>query len=117
MRMLVRSIAVVSLLIACLPGSAHAWLRSPATRVATLPPGTAHPEGLTVDSAGNIWVADFDVSKGSGPGDVIAFEPNGRLLRVLNPTGSSQFLLGLAFHPQTGDLLVIDFGQGKVLKD
>jgi len=31
-------------------------------------------------------------------------------------TGASANLLGLAFHPTTGDLLVIDFGQGKVLK-
>lgn len=114
MPMLVRLIAL-ALVMACLPSPADAWRRSPATTAATLPEGTAHPEGLTVDHDGNIWVADFDVSKASGPGDVIAFAPSGRLLRVIHPTGSSALLLGLAFHPTTGALLVIDFGSGKVL--
>ena len=52
----------------------HAWTRSPAIRFATLPAGTAHPEGITADLQGNIYVADFDVSKSSGPGNVIVFD-------------------------------------------
>jgi sugar lactone lactonase YvrE len=111
-----RLVALISLLlIAVLPTVSSAWDRGHAETFAVLPAGTAHPEGLTVDQAGNVWVADFDVTKASGPGDVLAFKPNGKLLRHLRPTGSSNLLLGLAFHPTTGQLLVIDFGNKKVL--
>ncbi len=104
----------------CLAASApaHAWNRGPVTRFATLPPGTAHPEGLTLDAAGNVYVADFDVGRASGPGQVVVFDPAGRLLRVLDVAGSSNLLLGLAFHPVggTSELLVIDFGARNVLR-
>ena len=96
--------------------SAGAWVRSPAVNFAVLPPGTAHPEGITADAQGNLYVADFDVSKSSGPGNVVVFDHAGRLLRKLDVSGSSPLLLGLAFHPQTGALLVLDFGGGNVLQ-
>jgi len=48
--------------------SAFAWDRGEAKRFATLPAGTAHPEGIAVDAHGNVYVADFGVSKASGPG-------------------------------------------------
>ena len=94
----------------------HAWTRSPAIRFATLPAGTAHPEGITADLQGNIYVADFDVSKSSGPGNVIVFDAAGKLLHKFDIRGSSPLLLGIAFRPQTNDLLVIDFGNRNVLK-
>ena len=94
---------------------AAAWIRTPAVNFAALPAGTAHPEGITADAQGNIYVADFDVSKGSGPGNVIVFNHAGKLLRKLNVTPSSQLLLGLAFQPGTNALLVLDFGAGNVL--
>jgi len=94
----------------------HAWIRSPATRFATLPPGTAHPEGITADAHGNIYVADFDVSKPAGPGNVVVFDRGGRLLRTLEVAGSSQLLLGIAFRPNSDRLLVVDFGAGQVLE-
>jgi sugar lactone lactonase YvrE len=98
--------------------SAHAWNRGSATRFATLPAGTAHPEGIAIDRAGNVYVADFDVSKASGPGQLVVFDPAGRLLRVVDVAGSSNLLLGLDFH-RVGDaveLLVIDFGTHDVLR-
>jgi sugar lactone lactonase YvrE len=95
---------------------AGAWVRSPAVNFAVLPPGTAHPEGITADAQGNLYVADFDVTKSSGPGNVIVFDHAGRLLRKLDVSGSSPLLLGLAFHPQTNALLVLDFGAGNVLQ-
>ena len=95
---------------------AGAWVRSPAVNFAVLPPGTAHPEGITADAQGNLYVADFDVSKPSGPGNVIVFDHAGRLLRKLDVSGSSPLLLGIAFHPQTNALLVLDFGAGNVLQ-
>ena len=49
-------------------------------------------------------------------GKVVVFDADGRLRRVLEVEGSSKLLLGIAFHPKTHDLLVIDFGAGKVLK-
>ncbi len=47
---------------------------------------------------------------------MIVFDHSGRLLRQLNVAGSSPNLLGLAFHPTTGELLVIDFGAQQVLR-
>src|SRR5258706_2999764 len=97
-------------------GGGGAWTRGPAVSFAVLPPGTAHPEGITADAQGNLYVADFDVSKSSGPGNVVVFDHAGRLLRKLDVSGSSPLLLGLAFHPQTNALLVLDFGAGNVLQ-
>jgi sugar lactone lactonase YvrE len=90
---------------------ASAWNRLHATRFATLPAGTAHPEGITVDPrTGTFYVADFDVSKASGPGDVVVFDRNGRWLRTLQVAPATNLLLGIAINPVTGDLLVCDLG-------
>ena len=89
--------------------SANAWIRSPATGFATLPPGAVNPEGITADAAGNIYVTTFDPT-GATPGQVVVFSSSGKLLRQVVVAGASPQLLGLAFHPSTGDLLVIDFG-------
>jgi DNA-binding beta-propeller fold protein YncE len=109
-----------AVLVLCLLASspAHAWDRGHANRFATLPPGTAHPEGIAIDAAGDVFVADFDVSRAAGPGQVVVFDHSGRLLRVLDVAGSSNLLLGLDFH-RVGDeveLLVIDFGAKNVLR-
>jgi sugar lactone lactonase YvrE len=94
-----------------------AWDRGRAETFARLPPGSANPEGLTVDDHGNVFVADFAVhGTPTGMGQVIVFDEDGRLLRVLNLPGSSTLLLGLDFHPLTHDLLVIDFGSKRVVR-
>jgi sugar lactone lactonase YvrE len=100
-------LALVFLLLAA--GSANAWIRSPATGFATLPPGAVNPEGITADAAGNIYVTTFDPT-GATPGQLVVFSASGKLLRKVNVAGASPQLLGLAFHPSTGVLLVIDFG-------
>jgi len=104
------------LLLAAFSLAAQAWDRGTAVTFATLPPGTAHPEGIAADGQGNIYVADFDVSGETAVGNVIVFDRAGRLLRKFDITGSSALLLGIAFHPQTQALLVIDFGNRNVLK-
>ncbi len=112
-------LALVLLLLAA--PLASAWIRSPAITFATLPPGAVNPEGITADAAGNLYVATFDPT-GATPGQLVVFSPSGRLLRQVAIAGASPQLLGLAFHPTTGDLLVIDFGpvlaggSGRVLK-
>jgi sugar lactone lactonase YvrE len=103
------------LLLAALCTPAHAWERGAVERFATLPDDTHNPEGITADRHGNIYVATFDVTKSGGPGDLLVFGPGGRLLRHLKVHGSSNLLLDLAFHPITGVLLVIDFGNQQVL--
>jgi len=95
--------------------TAQAWDRGTATTFATLPPGTGHPEGITADAQGNLYVADFDVSGETAVGNVIVFNRAGQLVRKLDIPGSSNLLLGIAFHPQTQALLVIDFGNKNVL--
>jgi len=106
--------ALLALLAAC-SLQAHAWIRSPATTFATLPAGTAHPEGITADAQGNLYVANFDVGS-AGPGNIVVFDRAGRLLHKFDVAGSSALLLGIAFHPQTAALLVIDFGNKQVLR-
>jgi sugar lactone lactonase YvrE len=101
--------------------STWAWDRGQATRFATLPQGTAHPEGITVDEAGNVYVADFDVDRKAGPGQIVIFDRSGEKARVVNVAGSSNLLLGLDFHridedEDSTELLVIDFGAKTVLR-
>ena len=97
--------------------SSLAWNRNPAATFARLPQGATNPEGIAVDRHGNVFVADFAVQgTPSGVGQVIVFDSSGQLQRVLNLPGSTTLLLGLDFHPQTHELLVIDFGGKKVFR-
>jgi sugar lactone lactonase YvrE len=113
---LMHRVLVALALVALLAPPAHAWFRTPATRFATLPAGAAHPEGITTDAHGNIYVTTFAVAgTSSGTGQMFVFDPHGRLLRQVNVANSSTLLLGLDFHPHTGALLILDFGASKVL--
>ena len=92
--------------------------RAAAKIFAVLPDGSTGPEGLTVGTDGNVYVATFGFNQNgavSGSGQLFIFSPEGHLLRHVSISGSSPHLLGLAFHPLTGALLVIDFGAGNVL--
>ena len=102
-------------LLASLAAPAFAWNRLEATQFATLPPGTAHPEGITADARGNFYVADFDVSGNTSVGTIVVFGRNGQWLRTLQVDNGSALLLGIAFNPVTGDLLVCDLGKSQVL--
>jgi sugar lactone lactonase YvrE len=106
-RMLLTSL----LILPCL--TAHAWVRTRATVFGVLPDGAINPEGITADSRGNIYATTFGVGA-SGEGHLVVFGPDGHLLRDVRVQGSSNLLLGLAFNPVTGDLLVLDFGRGTV---
>jgi sugar lactone lactonase YvrE len=106
------------LVLACctlLPLCASAWDRGRVERFATLPAGSAGPEGIAVDKRGNVYATTF-AAPPSGAGQLFVFDDDGRLVRQVTVAGSSSQLLGLDFHPTTGALLVIDFGNGKVLK-
>ena len=109
-------VVLFAALCASLAAPAFAWNRLQATQFATLPPGTAHPEGITADAAGNFYVADFDVSGNTSVGTIVVFAHNGRLLRTLQVNAGSPLLLGIAFNPASGDLLVCDLGKSQVLK-
>ena len=105
-------------ILACLslwPLEAGAWDRGEVERFATLPAGAPNPEGIAADRQGNIYASGFDPVNSAGPGRVFVFSEDGRLLRTLRPAGTSNALLGMGFN-SNGDLLVIDFGQGKVFK-
>lgn len=95
---------------------AQAWDRAPATTFATLPAGANNPEGITVDASGRVYVTTFAVGgTPSGVGQLFVFGKHGHLLWQVDIAGSSALLLDLAFHPTTGALLVIDFGNKQIL--
>jgi sugar lactone lactonase YvrE len=84
---------------------------------AVLPAGATGPEGLTVAANGDVYVATFGFNASgpvSGPGKIYVYNDDGHLLRTLTVAGSGH-LLGLAFHPTSHALLVIDFGAAQVL--
>ena len=96
--------------------TAPAWERGKVERFATLPPGEAHPEGITVDRDGNVYVVTVAAEKPeTSPGTLLVFDTGGKHLRTVSIAGSSRMLLDLHFHPKTGQLLVIDYGAAKVL--
>jgi hypothetical protein len=95
------------------PTRPAAWDRGDVERFATLPSGAAAPEGLEVGPDGTVYASGFGAA--SGVGEVYVFERNGKFLRTVRIAAASPNLLGLAFQPGTGKLLVVDFGGSKVL--
>lgn len=113
---MLRIVLVLFACLALLPIDAAAWERGVVERFATLPPGALNPEGITVDPRnGEVYVTGFNPT-GAGKGQIYVFSDRGALRRVLDVTNSSSALLGLAFHPDTHDLLVLDLGAGNVLE-
>ena len=109
--------ALVALL--ALPFAAGAWERGRVRTFAVLPAGSSGPEGMEVGADGRVYVTTFGfTSTGAeaGPGKLFVFQPDGRLERKVSIAGSSAHLLGLRFQPVTGALLVIDFGNARVLR-
>ena len=102
------------LLLLATPIAAQAWQRGKVERFATLPPGEAHPEGICVDREGNVYVVTVEVKKAeTSKGTLLVFDPKGKHLRTVRIADSSPWLLDLGFHPQTGQLLVIDYKTGR----
>src|SRR3984893_6199441 len=102
---------------------ASAWKRGPVDVLAVLPdvtPGVkSSVEGLTVGPDGNIYVPTFGFNaKGALTGNAVLYviSPHGKLVRQVTIADSSPHLLGLAFNPVNGLLLVLDFGAGNVLR-
>jgi sugar lactone lactonase YvrE len=106
------ALACVGLAIA-ISTPAAAWDRGTVQNF-PVPSGAPMVEGLTVDSNGNVYTPTFNPT-GSAPSQLFTFGPDGSLKNRVNIQGSSQAMLGLAFRPGTDELLVIDFGAGKVL--
>src|SRR3954466_6910151 len=111
-----RARMILTLVLLATPIPAQAWERGRVERFATLPPGEAHPEGICVDREGNVYVVTVAANKPeTSPGTLLVFDSKGKHLRTVRIAGSSRLLLVVRFHPQTGQLLVIDYGAAKVL--
>ncbi len=115
--------ALASLFVLSVGSPVGAWDRGDVDVLAVLPevsPGVpSSVEGLTVGPDGNIYVPSFGFnSKGAITGNAVlfVFKPNGRLVRQIPIANSSPHMLGLAFNPVTGNLLICDFGAGVLLK-
>jgi hypothetical protein len=96
---------------------AAAFNRANADLFAVLPAGATGPEGLAVAPNGDVYVATFGFNTAGevpGPGKIYVFNDNGKLLRTLSVQGTTSHLLGIAFHPRTHALLVIDFGAASI---
>jgi sugar lactone lactonase YvrE len=111
---------IAAMLALALAAPAEAWNRNPATTFATLPSDATPPEGITVDASGNVYVSTFgwpESGESTVPGKIITFSPQGKFIReVTVHPDASPHLIGLAFHPTTGALLVLDIGTGNVLQ-
>jgi len=106
---------IVASVLLC-PLHAAAWDRGKVETFATLPAGNPNPEGLTVDRNGNFYVTTFRPTAPAGTlGRLTVFDRNGEFVRGVEIAGSSSALLGLAFHPTSGQLLVLDLGKSQVL--
>jgi sugar lactone lactonase YvrE len=104
------------LVLLAMPIAAEAFERGTVERFATLPAGEAHPEGITVDRDGNVYVVTVAANKpDTSGGTLLVFDRNGKHLRTVTIAGSTPWLLDLRFHPRTGQLLVIDYKAAKVL--
>lgn len=113
-----RTSLLLSIALFLLAGSAHAWDRGRVRTFAVMPPGSSGPEGLEVGPRGHVYVTGFGFTaagSATGEGQLTVFDEKGRLLRQVPVHPSSPHLLGLAFHPHSGVLLVNDFGAGQVL--
>jgi DNA-binding beta-propeller fold protein YncE len=95
---------------------ADAWDRSHATTFAVLPPGSAHPEGITTDSMGNFYVVTWDYDHPNHLGHLIVLSRDGKFQRRVEIAGASSRLGDISFQQGTGDLLVVDYGGKQVLK-
>jgi sugar lactone lactonase YvrE len=94
---------------------AVAWNRGAVQTFAVLPAGVPMVEGLTVGPDGKVYAATFNPT-GSGPAQLLTFDPQGHLLKQVAIRGSSSAMLGLGFAPGTDSLFAIDFGRGIVMK-
>jgi sugar lactone lactonase YvrE len=121
-KLVIVAVALASVIVLCAGSPVGAWHRGVVDVLAVLPevsPGVpSSVEGLTVGPDGNIYVPSFGFnSKGAITGNAVlfVFEPDGQLVRQVRIANSSPHMLGLAFNPVTGDLLVCDFGAGVLL--
>jgi sugar lactone lactonase YvrE len=114
--------AIVAALGVLTSAPASAFKRGDVDVLAVLPNTTtgqpSSVEGLTVGPDGNIYTPTFGFNTTgaiTGNATLFVITPEGKVVREVAIANSSPHVLGLAFNPVNGFLLVLDFGAGKVL--
>ena len=107
---------LIWLVLLATPPAAKAWERGKVETFATLPAGEAHPEGITVDREGNVYVATVAVNKPGRARERCLCSTRRASTCGRSPSRARAGCCSTSTSiPRRAKLLVVDYKAGKVL--